>query len=540
MDTGKAGSSNSCFIENNSSNDIDGWKIEFDANLDIYDYWCFTMKRTNRHYEFTNLSWNSLIKAGTSIEVGFNANNDVTIKSITNVKINGTAINFVLDVPGPVISINADDDIIISGDSTLLSWNYSFINSYSINNGIGTVYDCCTTISPSTTTTYTITGIGPGGTVTDSVTVIVRPGVTVGITADSTEIIDGESTVLRWETQNANNVTLYNEAGAITTTGNSLPISPGETTTYTIIAEGEWTSVTDSVTVTVRPAVIVNITADSTVIASGDSTILRWETQNANNVTLYNETGPIITTGNSLPISPGETTTYTIYAEGEWAVAFNSITIIVEEVNLTDYLAYWPLEEVDTGILQDISGNGFDGLYVVYPEWIEGTISDYALNFNSDNGYIIIENDSSFDTDIFTVSAWLTLNDLSPCDDIMAAYFRHVNKWHLKTSYNTLQFGYKDESGNEKTVNSGYMFSDAGWHLCVIVVNNTEKTVSFYVDGDKVAGPLAYDGFKADYEFPWNLLIGQYDNEHQWDGAIDDVRFYPRALNDPEIKALIQ
>ncbi|MBN1831791.1 MAG: hypothetical protein JW896_06725, partial [Deltaproteobacteria bacterium] len=74
------------------------------------------------------------------------------------------------------VDICADDEEIVYGGSTTLSWNFIGAISVTIDNGIGEVFQSGSiAVSPTGTTTYTITATGPWGTYTDTVTVTVEP-----------------------------------------------------------------------------------------------------------------------------------------------------------------------------------------------------------------------------------------------------------------------------------------------------------------------------------------------------------------------------
>ncbi len=85
--------------------------------------------------------------------------------------------------PGPPVieSFTADPETITEGDSSTLSWGLvTNADSVEIDQGIGGVgTPDSVVVSPATTTTYTMTAVGPGGTTTDSVTVTVEHTVTL-------------------------------------------------------------------------------------------------------------------------------------------------------------------------------------------------------------------------------------------------------------------------------------------------------------------------------------------------------------------------
>jgi hypothetical protein len=95
------------------------------------------------------------------------------------------------------INISSSSSKILEGGSATLSWNCVNAISVSIDQGIGTVpIQGSLTVSPTETTTYTITATFPWGTYTDSVTVTVVP-LTISISSpiDSASILKPEVTV---------------------------------------------------------------------------------------------------------------------------------------------------------------------------------------------------------------------------------------------------------------------------------------------------------------------------------------------------------
>lgn len=116
---------------------------------------------------------------------------------------------------------------------------------------------------------------------------------TVDLTADNYSVTYNGATTLRWTSTNAASCTASagtnGWSGYKSTTGSFPTGNLTSTTTYTITCSNSRGSATDSVTVTVggtnqdRP--IVDIQADDTRIDSGDRTIVRWSSSNADSCT---------------------------------------------------------------------------------------------------------------------------------------------------------------------------------------------------------------------------------------------------------------
>ncbi|HTZ75616.1 MAG TPA: peptidoglycan-associated lipoprotein Pal [Candidatus Aquilonibacter sp.] len=77
--------------------------------------------------------------------------------------------------PQPTVTINASPDTLSSGQSTTLSWSSTNATNLTIDPGVGSVSPQGTTpVSPTGSTTYTITATGPGGNATASTRVTVN------------------------------------------------------------------------------------------------------------------------------------------------------------------------------------------------------------------------------------------------------------------------------------------------------------------------------------------------------------------------------
>jgi hypothetical protein len=134
-------------------------------------------------------------------------------------------------------------------------------------------------------------GVASAPDIVTIVTLDVQQPIIVSFTVDQPQIRVGESTMLRWETNDAVRIqiTNVNNSGSLNPDQGAVTLSPTSTTTYTLVASnavGE--SVIASVTVTVNPLipVINTFTATPQAISSGQQTCLSWETQNASRINL--------------------------------------------------------------------------------------------------------------------------------------------------------------------------------------------------------------------------------------------------------------
>ncbi|MCA8887146.1 MAG: hypothetical protein KDA35_10980, partial [Hyphomonadaceae bacterium] len=128
----------------------------------------------------------------------------------------------------------------------------------SIDNGVGSVTPVAggsLSVSPATTTTYTLTLTGPGGVLTKQATVTVTAVPPTGtFAATLPSIFPGGSATLSWTSSGATSASIDNGVGSVTpVAGGSVSVSPSATTTYTLTLTGPGGIVTRQVTVSVDP-----------------------------------------------------------------------------------------------------------------------------------------------------------------------------------------------------------------------------------------------------------------------------------------------
>src|SRR5271165_2434363 len=150
-------------------------------------------------------------------------------------------------VLSPSISaFTAAPDTVKKGERIQLKWEAQHATDISIDNGVGTFRSLSGSqeVQPSETTTYTLTAKGPGGSATARATVnltappaLPEPAATGTFSSSATEIDEGQSAQLIWDTRNAKDVRIDPEASGLGPRG-SIKVSPTKTTTYTLIAKG--------------------------------------------------------------------------------------------------------------------------------------------------------------------------------------------------------------------------------------------------------------------------------------------------------------
>lgn len=146
----------------------------------------------------------------------------------------------------PECSLSASPTDTRSGAPSSLSWTTAGATQASIDQGIGAVTPVAKgsrSVSPISTTTYTLTASGPGGTAECSAAVTVWPKPTAGLTPDPAAIKSGQSSSLSWTTTGATLASIDRGIGAVTPVAEgSRSVSPSSTTNYTLKASNPaWT-----------------------------------------------------------------------------------------------------------------------------------------------------------------------------------------------------------------------------------------------------------------------------------------------------------
>jgi hypothetical protein len=248
--------------------------------------------------------------------------------------------------PLPTITIfSANKTSISAPDSVQLSWKTEGANTVILTPpGQGVSPSGSMVVAPTSTQRYDLTAKNACSQVTQSITIYVKtplPGI-LSFTAIPPQCLKGQCSQLNWQVSNTQSVSLTNDGtGEVkNVTGQSaLQVCPQESTTYTLRAcnsAGECVSADAMVTVIVQgPPSILTFEANPPEISAGATSILSWVIGGAEQVTLIN-TGdgtstPVASVVSSWPVSPKNTTVYTLVAVNRFAASvIASVTVTVK------------------------------------------------------------------------------------------------------------------------------------------------------------------------------------------------------------------
>ena len=291
----------------------------------------------------------------------------------------------------PSCTISASPSSINSGDSASITWSSQNATSVNISN-IGSVSNTGSrSVSPTNTTTYTMTVNGQGGSATCQTTVVVQqaqtPSCTLNISPNN--INQGNSATLSWSSNNASSISIDHGIGNVNTGSGSRSVNPSNSTTYTATAYGQnGQSVTCQTTVTVNNnqgyQPWCTITASSNSVGQGQNTVLSWTTSNnATSFTINPGVGSVSTGSGSRVVYPNTTTTYTGFVYGQNGQSATCQTVVgayaASNVSLFQQPGDQPLAFVS---LNQVPYTGFEaGPVVTFIFWLVVAAWSFGLAY---------------------------------------------------------------------------------------------------------------------------------------------------------------
>jgi hypothetical protein len=203
----------------------------------------------------------------------------------------------------------------------------------------------------------------------------------------------------------------------------------------------------------------------------------------------------------------------------------------------------WTLDEGGGLTAADASGNGNGGTLSAGVQWVAGKAGS-ALAFNGAGGQLRIPSSSALETPAVTVEAWVRRQGSPGAFKYIAAKGATTCSAAAYGIYTGpeggIQFYVSSRSGMAftRSPDGGSGVWDGRWHL--VMGSFDGATVRLYVDGAEV-GSGAPESVPLDYGTldTRDVFVGRYPGcaGLDFDGSIDDVRIYGRALSAAEVAA---
>lgn len=200
-------------------------------------------------------------------------------------------------------------------------------------------------------------------------------------------------------------------------------------------------------------------------------------------------------------------------------------------------IAYYPFN----GNANDASGNTNNGT-------ITGATlttdrfgnANSAYSFNGVDNKIVVPYDNTMSLGSqFTVTAWVQTTD-----GIGSIFSQHSGGgtgnfvFAIWDVFNSGEFLFAPSQSIYETTYSGPVVNDGLWHHLAGVYDHSNSVVHYYVDGvlsKSIQNPAALSNTLIDF-----IIGDEGDGFFQYEGNIDEIRLYNRALSEIEISSLYQ
>ena len=199
---------------------------------------------------------------------------------------------------------------------------------------------------------------------------------------------------------------------------------------------------------------------------------------------------------------------------------------------------HWNFDEGSGIVAADASGNGNSGTLINGPTWVPGHTGT-ALSFDGVDDHVLVSDNAALNlAGDFTISMGAKWTNFIDDADLMrkGSPYTAVASYKIEAKDNLIRVRLVGTQRSITLKDNVTNRNDGIWHHIAVV---REGSVSrLYVDGVQVAYKSRGVG---DLSNSANLAFGAKDTgtDDFFDGSIDDIRIYTRALTTQEISQLV-
>jgi PGF-CTERM protein len=201
----------------------------------------------------------------------------------------------------------------------------------------------------------------------------------------------------------------------------------------------------------------------------------------------------------------------------------------------SDYelVAVWHFDEGSGTVAKDASGHRNDGT-IHGATWTTG-ISGKALRFDGADDYVEVFNDLTlnFGTGDFTYELWFKANTIPPSDAYQLLCKRVDGNYEVQLQSNGFVLTYFGDSSDRDIIESSSVVSTGVWYHVAVV---RQSSMGYLYVNSVQEGSVA-TSHNVDNSNPLNLGRDVKLQSEYFDGQIDEIAIYSRALTPEEIEA---
>jgi len=210
------------------------------------------------------------------------------------------------------------------------------------------------------------------------------------------------------------------------------------------------------------------------------------------------------------------------------------VVVVVLEERDKGCVLFLPFEENSGNATLDFSGNDNSGT-IYGANWVDGKFGK-ALSFDGVDDYVQVSHNPSLSiTDAITIEAWIKPSSLTPVyQEILSKggdYNSNNNNYDIYLHYTRVAIHWKNDVYESLT---GILINT--WTHIAITIDVPNLISKMYINGnlDKTFTITTVPEANTN-----PLVIGKYiiGSPYPFNGLIDEVRIYNRALSEEEIKS---
>ena len=201
----------------------------------------------------------------------------------------------------------------------------------------------------------------------------------------------------------------------------------------------------------------------------------------------------------------------------------------------SDMHCWWTFDETSGTTAADIIG-GHDGIHYNNPSPAVGMVAG-ALSFDGVNDYVEATVGASHDYTNLTIDAWIKPNTVSS-DMVIVDYGNSL--YGLSLEGDELRFYTQVDTLSYAPISTNANIQAGVWSHVAVTADTASGSFRWYVNGNLVDVLPIYNANSSYYYSTSKWEIGSLNSGtgYQFDGLIDELEIFERALSEAEIQGL--